>query len=1019
VFHTARAAETEHEQFFHEQVAPILTANCMECHNKNTRKGGLSLETLADALAGGDEGAAVVPGKLAESLLISKVMASAPGKVPEMPQKKPPLSVADVDKLKRWITDGAAWPKTIVLKEKAKADKNWWSLQPLATIEPPQIEQVPAHLPKSWQANPIDRFVWAKLAEHELQPNPPASPHDLIRRVTYDLTGLPPTPHEVATFVAEWERGDDDARENAYSRLVDNLLASPRYGEQWGRHWLDVVRFGESNGYERNVPLDNVWPFRDYVIRSLNHDKPFDRFIREHLAGDVLGPNDPDSELGTVFLVCGPYDNVGNQDPVAKKRIRSDALDDMITAVGSAFLGLTVNCTRCHDHKFDPILQTDYYRLSAALDGASHGERKIESAVERKARLDYERTVVEPLNQRKAAVDKRLSEIEDSIASQHADELQRKRESYPQPAVVAGKNEDTFSPIGARMIRFTVLNKHGSAENAKATSLEEIEVWTAEPRPRNVALQSAGGRARVATQRPAEDAPEAYGAPHLIDGAFGPKWTAGDEAVAIIEWPQVEKIAKVSFSMERNSPAEAKRREASIPADYLIEASLDGVTWQPIVESDRRRAPVSSQHAKVRLPRMFATPAQRIEIESLRHELTEINEQLPPFDERIRELSTERAAIAARLKRWKPDDPATVGERRRLPVVEAKLAAVQQRVQKVPVAPSVFAGRFTQPTSPTVVFRGGDVTKPGETVAPASPSVLSEVTPEVSLPHDAPEAARRRALAEWLTSDANPLVPRVLANRLWHYHFGIGIVETPSDFGYMGGRPTHPELLDWLSTRLKHHGWRLKPLHREILLSQTYRQAATYRAEAAAIDADARWLWRFRSRRLAAEELRDSMLTAAGKLNLRMGGPGFRLFHAAQDNVVTYIPLDKHPAATYRRAIYHQHVRAGRFDLLTDFDLPDNALSAPRRSNTTTPLQAFTLLNHSFTLDMAAAMAERIEREAASSDTQSRVITGYRLIYGRRPDMDEASIARAFIDQHGIAAWCRALFNTGEFLYVQ
>ena len=227
-FHTARAAETEHEQFFHEQVAPILTANCMECHNKNTRKGGLSLETLADALAGGDEGAAVVPGKLAESLLIGKVVASAPGEVPEMPQKKPPLSAADVEKLKRWITDGAAWPKTIVLKEKAKADKSWWSLQPLATIEPPHIEQVPAHLPKSWQTHPIDRFVWAKLAEHELQPNPPASPQDLIRRVTYDLTGLPPTAQEVATFVAEWELGDENTRENVYSRFVDTLLASPR-----------------------------------------------------------------------------------------------------------------------------------------------------------------------------------------------------------------------------------------------------------------------------------------------------------------------------------------------------------------------------------------------------------------------------------------------------------------------------------------------------------------------------------------------------------------------------------------------------------------------------------------------------------------------------------------------------------------------------------------------------------------------------------------------------------------------
>ena len=1034
-----RGAETPAEKFFHEQVAPILTAHCLECHNANARQGGLSLETLAEAVRGGDEGPAVAARNVAESLLLQKIVPSAPGGTPEMPKDRPPLGVDDVARLRRWIADGAAWPRAIVLKPRAKADKSWWSLQPLANVEPPAIDDVAADLPAAWRTDPIDRFIYAELAEKGLRPNPPADPRDLVRRVTYDLTGLPPTPEEVEAFVracsstpalprsstppATEPRDEEHGRardfDKAYAALVDRLLASPRYGEHWGRHWLDVVRFGESNGYERNVPIDNVWPFRDYVIRSFNDDKPFDRFLREHLAGDVLGPNDPNSELGTVFLVCGPYDNVGNQDPVAKKRIRSDALDDIITAVGGAMLGLTLNCARCHDHKFDPILQTDYYRLSAAFDGVSHGERKIETVAERRRRLEYEERVVKPLRRREQTISRRLNELEESTAAAHAEELNRKPDGYPQPAVVAGMNEDVFPPIDARFVRFTVLNKRGDVGGAKATVVEEIEVWTAGPDARNVALHAHGGRARVATQRPSENPPEAYGAPLLNDGRFGPKWTAGDEAAAILEWPEVRRIARVVFSAERGSEVEAKRRQATLPADYRIEASIDGAQWRTLVESDRRRPPLTPQHARARLMRLFAPADVRREYDALRRELAETVEMLRPVDERVRELTTERSAMLARLETWRPDDPAAIDERSRLESLEEKLADARRRAAEVPTVPSVFAGVFKQPSEPTRVFRGGDVSKPGDAVLPAAPEVLSAVTPGYALTAAAPEAERRRRLAEWLTSDADPLVPRVLVNRLWHYRFGTGIVDTPSDFGYMGGRPTHPELLDYLALRLKQHGWRLKALHREMLLSQTYRQSATFRAEAAAVDADARRLWRFPPRRLTAEELRDSMLAAAGKLDLKMGGPGFRLFHAAQDNVVTYIPLDRHPPETYRRAVYHQHVRAGRFDLLTDFDLPDSALPAPRRGSTTTPLQAFTLLNHSFTLDMAAALARRIETEAPSSDDAAQIDRAYRLLFGRAPDEQETASAREFIVAHGREPWCRALFNAAEFLYVQ
>jgi hypothetical protein len=296
--------------------------------------------------------------------------------------------------------------------------------------------------------------------------------------------------------------------------------------------------------------------------------------------------------------------------------------------------------------------------------------------------------------------------------------------------------------------------------------------------------------------------------------------------------------------------------------------------------------------------------------------------------------------------------------------------------------------------------------------------VLGHVCKPYELAVDAPEGERRLALARWIASDENPLTARVLANRIWQHHFGVGIVDTPSDFGFLGGRPTHPELLDWLASRLQTHGWRLKPLHREIVLSQTYQQAGAFRAEAAAIDKYARYLWRFPPRRLEAEELRDTMLFVAGKLDLRMGGPGFQLYSYKQDNVSTYTPLDVPRPETYRRAVYHHSARASVVDLLSDYDLPDNAFPTPKRANTTTPLQALTLLNHRFTLDMAAALAAQVAREAPS-DLDQQVERVFRLCFQRSPTSDEQSATVAMAKSHGLAAVCRALLNANELLFVE
>jgi hypothetical protein len=642
----------------------------------------------------------------------------------------------------------------------ARADEpeeTWWSLRPLAASEPPSDG-----IPAAWSANPIDRFIYARLAAAGLQPNPPVDRCTLIRRVSYSLTGLPPSPEEVDEFL-------HDDSPDAYERLVDRLLASPRYGEHWGRHWLDVVRFGESTGFEVNHVIDNAWPFRDYVIRSLNEDKPFDQMVIEHLAGDAVGPGDPNVEVGLTFLVCGPLDIVGNADAAQAAQIRADTVDEIIRATSEAFLGLTVGCARCHDHKFDPISQRDYYQLYATFAGVYHDDRGVAPA-----------------------------------------DVQREREA---------------------------------------------------------------------------------------------------------------KLA----------PLESQKK--------------------PLVEKKKS--------------------------------LEATNKAGPEIAE-----------------------------------LERQIADLDRQIAALPTLPSLHVGRFEQPAEPQRVFNGGDAGRKGEQVNPASISSLEPATAPYTLPSDASERDRRLALARWIVAVDNPLPPRVLANRLWHYHFGTGIVATPSDFGAMGQPPTHPELLDWLARRLVGEGWKLKALHKLIVTSQTFRQSSAFRESAAQVDADARLLWRFPPRRLAAEEIRDTVLLVAGKLDERRGGPGFRLYEYTRDNVATYIPLEKFGPETYRRAVYHQNARASRIDVLTDFDAPDCAFSISRRAATTTPSQALALMNHSFTMDMAEAFAERLSKEASQADPASQIKRAFEITYARNPDDAELAAAVALVKEHGLRAFCRALLNSGEMIYV-
>ena len=773
---------------FERDVAPILEQHCLRCHNDAQPKGDFSLSTRAAALDSGylvpsDASRNGTPGGSGRG--IRRTAADAQRGRAAHHRADPPAH--RVGHLRR---SGAPWPEDVRLEEPAGGDASWWSFQPIQVLPPPDIDGTLA----GWAETPVDRFVAAKLVEQGLAPAPRSDRRTLIRRATYDLTGLPPTPEDVERFLADDSPG-------AWPRLVDRLLASPHYGERWGRHWLDVVRFGESNGFERNAIWNNVWPFRDYVIRSFNEDKPADQFIREHLAGDVLADGDPRVEIGTAFLVCGPYDDVGNQDAVQAAQIRANTIDEMIRATGEAFLGLTVGCARCHNHKFDPIRQQDYYALYATFAGVRHGSREI-AAPEVRARRD---ALLRPLQQQQRAVEEQLAELETAIVERAEGRADQYEAMWTRPAVSRYGTEETFDPIEAKAVRLIVDSRDDNPAARTGFVIDEFEVWTDEESPRNVAAAVNGGVA-TGVSRVAEDFAEAYGPRLTIDGRFDARWISrGPELTVTFERP--ERIGRVYFSSDRRRLL-GRHSKTVFVGDYRIEASLDGVMWQVIADTADRKPPTAN-HRRARLLEQDATAEETRQLADLRRERNRINRE----------------------------------------------------IAEVPALPSWWAGTFRPAAGPFHVFLGGDPQKPGPPAVPASLSVLQESSRAYRLTDDQPESQRRLALANWITADDNPLTARVLANRVWHYHFGTGLVASPSDFGAMGQPPTHPHLLDWLAGELLRSGWSLKHLHRQILLSATYRQSSRYQKSHAAIDGDSRYLWRVPPRRLSAEEIRDTMLS--------------------------------------------------------------------------------------------------------------------------------------------------------------
>jgi mono/diheme cytochrome c family protein len=912
---------------FTQDIQPIFTRACFSCHGPEKQQGGYRLDSPAAALRGGETySPAIKPGDSAGSPLIQLVAGLVPDT--KMPAKGDPLTAAEIGLLRAWIDQGAKFPADAP----AEADplKSHWSFQPVRRPAVPTLGKRP---PKN--ASPLDAFIGARLAEDKLAPSPEADRTTLIRRLYFVMLGLPPTPEEVAAFVA-------DRKPQAFERLVDRVLDDPRYGERWGRHWLDVVRFAESNGFETNRERLNAWRYRDYVIAALNDDKPYDQFIREQLAGDALG-----AEVATGFLVGGPVDIVKSPDVALTAQQRADELDDMVGTTGTAFLGLTTGCARCHSHKFDPISHREYHALAAIFAGVQHGDRALPLPADQQAKL--------------AQADQRIQELEGKLVPFLPQPAAPPRDGKRRPAVNFAANEDAFAPVEAKFLRFTILATTGGEP-----CLDELEVWSGD---RNVALAAHGTRATASGSLAGY---EIHKLEHLNDGrgGNGRSWISSEAGRGWVqlEFPRAERISRVAWGRDREG--QFKDRLAT---QYRIEAGLTTNDWQRVASSDDREP--------------FAGKAEP-----------------PPGP--VYQFAGRPEAEAAQGKQWL-----------------AELEQVRRQRAEWAKAPAIYAGNFTQPGVTHRLHRG-DPLQPREAVAPGTLAIFHPLT----LATNTPEQQRRRQLADWIASPENPLTARVIVNRLWQHHFGVGLVSTPNDFGKNGARPTHPELLDWLASELVRpevkppigptvRPWSLKHLHRLILTSATWRQASMPRPSALKVDAGSRLLWRFPPRRLEAEGIRDSILAVSGNLDRTPGGPSFYLHEVDRENVYHYRPKEEFGPADTRRMVYAFKVRMEQDGIFGAFDCPDGSLVMPKRSASTTPLQALNLFNSRFILSQAEAFAARLRRDAGE-DLPAQVRRAWQLAFNRAPSRAEARDAVAFARAEGTPALCRAVLNANEFLFL-
>lgn len=966
------ASGSEGVEFFRKEVKPILEENCFKCHGGLDDKGhpkvrgGLQLLSRKGLMIGGDHGPAINESDPSKSLLL-EVLSYANEELQMPPRGKLPED--QLAKIARWVEMGAPWTPedaevlveihdplagVTTVNEKTKAH---WSYKPMERVDPPAVKD------PAWSANPVDAFVRAKLDEKGLQPVGEAPRAALLRRLSYDLTGLPPSLEEIRAF-------ESDTSPDAWSKQVDRLLASPHYGEKWARHWLDIVRYAESNGFERDNEKPFVWRYRDYVIRSFNEDKPYDRFLAEQIAGDELPDKTADSQIATGMLRLMAWDD----EPADRLQHFHDVLDDNIRVVTEGFLAMTAGCARCHDHKGDPIPQSDYFKFASFFRG-------IEPMGRGGKQTQRIPTAESPESRAKelAALDAEEKEIRAWMATCEQGALGNLQRTNPELASrVSGKGDAD---------RWLLTDARTRPTSWHYTLKEPAAEWS-----------TVGFRADQA------------GWQQGLAG-FG---TAAPGVQAQTVWNGREIWLQTTFGLE----AIPKSLLLHLYHDEDAEIYLNG---QPVLQVSR----YVTAYQKIPAPPAFMSALQTGRNVLAVHVRQTSGGQF--FD-----LGLEVDAIVPADVVLKPEfravsRPDRENYRRKL----NRLKEIDE-LRKSPGIEAMVITEVGPVPPPTHIHIRGSAHAEGEVVTPGFPVIWGGEAAEIPAPDEgAATSGRRLALAKWVTRPDHPRTARVMVNRMWQHHFGRGLSPTPNDFGFLGTPATHPELLDWLATEFVAKGWSMKAIHRLMLNSKTYRLASSSEPEAAAADPANELFWRFNPRRLTAEEIRDSMLASTGELNLQMGGPS--VFIPMPEEVLATSSTKggkwgtSPPDQANRRSIYAKIKRSLQPPMFTDFDLADTDNPCPVRFTTTVPTQALAMMNSEFVHDKAKALAERVASEHPG-DLQAQVRKAFELVVARTPDESELIRSIAFIgkmkNQHQLAPelalqrFAVAVFSFNEFFYL-
>ncbi len=960
---------------FDRDIQPLLTARCLQCHGQSEPEAGLRLTSREGAIAALESGnKAVVPGKAADSELIRRV--SSPDAAERMPPKGEALHAAQIAALREWIDAGAVWPEH-------------WAYRPLLAPPLPLGEGRGEGL-----TTPIDSFFLSELKSRRLTPAPAADKRTLLRRVYFDLTGLPPTPDEMAAFQA-------DETPDAYERIVDRLLASPRHGERWARHWMDVVHYAETHGHDQDRPRENAWPYRDYLIRSLNRDIPYATFIQEQIAGDFLWPEDPQAIAATGLLATGPWDESSLQsireDTIDRQIARYIDRDDILTTVVSTFLSTTVHCARCHDHKFDPIQQRDYYNLQAVFAATEKAERAFDADPKTGARRKELLALKEGLHGLREKLDASLLTPE-----LHADIVQ-----WEESVAAAKSVWQVAEATEVKADSGTTLTKQSDGSHLAGGATPEKETYTFTIPLTGKPLT--GLKLEV-----------------LLDPSLPKHGPGRQPSNGNLHLSEVVVNAAPQSDPSKKSPVLLQNAKADFDqAGWTIAMAIDGnpdTAWG--VDPQEGKPHQAIFEFKQPLP----TEGVLLTIE-----LKQLHGRQHTIGRPRLNLTTSPLPLPLDVAALPPPVAAAIAvpPAERTNVQKADLAAYylshkyDRDLAALPSQQMVYAGtsQLKPADKPRTihVLKRGDINQPLEEAQPAALTFLKEHPAKLDIADSQHEGLRRAALARWASDEKKALAWRSNANRDWHYHIGRGIVDTPSDFGNMGSPPTHPQLLDWLALELQASGGSLKTLHRRIVTSGTYRQSSAHDPKNAEIDADNKYLWRMHRSRLEAEQVHDALVQIAGSADLAMGGKSVRQFIQTPGIHVTpnvdYQNFNPDDPANYRRSVYRFVFRTLPDPFMESLDCADASQLTPARTVSVTALQALTMLNDKFVIRQSERLAERLKSEAGENP-DAQISRLYQLVLLRPPRPAEAALLRAYLDKHGLSNACRLLLNSNEFMFV-